>query len=141
MTLSGLDAAGSFSGPCTALLVNPQGCAARFGRPVEIGAAVQLEGLPAARCVTAQVVNCISPGEYDKFWILGLALDEPGNVWGIEIPPEDWNEDTPASEGDTASGDHLYGTARRRIKNLGKAAGKAKSLLRMFRQFTTHQGF
>jgi hypothetical protein len=86
-------------------------------------------------------VNCISPGEYEKFWILGLALDEPGNVWGIKQPPEDWNEDTPTTEGDSASGDHLYRTARRRIKDLGKATGKGKFLLRMFRQFTTHQGF
>jgi hypothetical protein len=35
-------------------------------------------------------VNCISLGEYEKFWLLGLTLDEPGNVWGIEKPPEDW---------------------------------------------------
>jgi len=49
-----------------------------------------LEGLPEKRSVTAQVVNCISLGEYEKFWFLGLALDEPGNVWGIATPPEDW---------------------------------------------------
>jgi hypothetical protein len=62
----------------------------RFARPLELGAAVQLEGLPTKAVVTARVVNCISLGEYEKFWLLGLALDEPGNVWGIEKPPEDW---------------------------------------------------
>jgi len=36
-------------------------------------------------------VNCFWPGEFAKFWVLGLALDEPGNVWGIETPPEDWH--------------------------------------------------
>jgi hypothetical protein len=40
--------------------------------------------------VIARVVNCISLGEYEKFWLLGLVLDEPGNVWGIDNPPEDW---------------------------------------------------
>lgn len=49
-----------------------------------------MEGLPIKCKVTARVVNCISLGECERFWILGLALDEPGNVWGIETPPDDW---------------------------------------------------
>ena len=72
------------------ILANPQGCGLRYGRQLEIGTRVRLEGLPAKRSVTAQVVNRISLGEYEKFWLLGLALDEPGNVWGIDKPPEDW---------------------------------------------------
>jgi hypothetical protein len=36
-------------------------------------------------------VNSISLGEYEKVSLLGLALDEPGNVWGIKTPPEDWH--------------------------------------------------
>ena len=141
MTLRSLDAVPPFSEACTAFLINPQGCAARFGRPLEIGAAVQLEGLAGGRSVTGHVVNCISPGEYEKFWILGLALDEPGNVWGIESPPEDWNEDTPTTKGDGAPGDPLFRTAHRRIKDLRKTTGKAKFLLRIFRQFPTHESF
>src|ERR1700722_15649724 len=95
ITLTSLDAVHPFSEPCTAFLVNPQGCAARFDRPLEIGAAVQLDGLPAETKVIARVVNCFWPGEFAKFWILGLALDDPGNVWGIEPPPEDWHIDVP----------------------------------------------
>jgi hypothetical protein len=49
-----------------------------------------LEGLPASTDITASVVNCISMGEYERLWLLGLALDQPGNVWGIQSPPEDW---------------------------------------------------
>src|SRR5947209_4594544 len=86
LTLASLDVAHPFSDPCLVILVNPLGCAARFGRSLEIGAAVELNGLPAKGKVTARVVNCISLGEYEKFWCIGLALDEPGNVWGIEIP-------------------------------------------------------
>jgi hypothetical protein len=85
-----MDPAHPFSERCLTLLVNPQGCAARFRRPLEIGAAVRLDDLPAGTSVTARVVNCIQIGDYEKFWLLGLALDEPGNVWGIKTPPEDW---------------------------------------------------
>lgn len=90
VTLVKPDPTQPLSEQCLVILVNPQGCAARFGRSLEIGAAVRLEGLPANWNVTARVVNCISMGEYEKLWLLGLALDEPGNVWGIESPPEDW---------------------------------------------------
>ena len=90
VTLTSADPTQPFSDPCLVILANPQGCAARFPRPVEVGAAVRLEGLPASGNVTARVVNCISVGEYEKLWLLGLALDEPGNIWGIQSPPQDW---------------------------------------------------
>lgn len=91
--LISLDPANPFSEEGVTLLVNPQGCAARFGRPLEIGAAIRLEGLPVGRSVEARVVNCIKPGKYEKFWVLGLTLDEPGNVWGVESPPADWHHE------------------------------------------------
>jgi hypothetical protein len=53
-------------------------------------AEVRLEALPLDGNVTARVVNCISMGAYEKLWLLGLALNEPGNVWGIQSPPNDW---------------------------------------------------
>ncbi len=90
ITLTSLDPIHPFTEPCLAILVNPQGCAVRFRRPVEIGAAVRLEGLPARTNITSRVVNSISIGDFEKLWLLGLALDEPGNVWGIKTPPEDW---------------------------------------------------
>ncbi len=90
VTLTALDPSQPFSGECLVILVNPQGCAARVVRPLEIGAAVRLEGLPASTGITARVVNCISMGQYEKLWLLGLALDEPSNVWGVQSPPHDW---------------------------------------------------
>jgi len=90
IALASVDPGHPFSERCLIILVNPQGCAARFGRPLEVGSAVRLEGLPASTSVTARVVNCISMGEYEKRWLLGLALDEPGNVWDIQSPPQDW---------------------------------------------------
>src|SRR5438067_11444452 len=65
LTLASLDVAHAFSDPCLVILVNPQGCAARFGRPLKIGAAVELKDLPVKAKVTARVVNCISIGEYE----------------------------------------------------------------------------
>jgi hypothetical protein len=89
-TLIGLDLLHPLSEACQVILVNLRGCAVRFSRPVARGTAVSLEGLPTATNVRAQVVHCISLGQHEKLWILGLALDEPGNVWGIETVPEDW---------------------------------------------------
>lgn len=80
-----------FSDSCVVVLVNPYGCAARFPHRVDVGATVRLDDLPTKASVTARVVSCISFGESEKFCLLGLALNEPGNVWGVERPPEDWN--------------------------------------------------
>jgi hypothetical protein len=90
LTLSSLDTAHPFAEPCLVVVINPQGCGLKFIRPLEIGTRVRLDGLPGNRSVTAQVVTSISLGEYEKFWFLGLSLDEHGNVWGITNPPEDW---------------------------------------------------
>jgi hypothetical protein len=89
ITLKSLDADHHFSESGTVILINPQGCGVRLGRPVEVGTTVRLEGLPNGN-ITAQVVNCISLGEHEKFWLLGMALDQPGNVWGVQKPPKDW---------------------------------------------------
>jgi hypothetical protein len=80
---------------CLIIVANPQGCGLKLKGPLEVGTRVQIQDLPITRNVIARVVSCISLGEYEKFWFLGLALDEPGNVWGIEKVPEDWN--TPPS--------------------------------------------
>ena len=88
--LTSLDPAHPFMEKGQTLVVNPQGCGVKFGRAVEVGTAVQLDGLPGVGSVTARVANCISLGEESKLWLLGLALDQPGNVWGVQSPPADW---------------------------------------------------
>jgi hypothetical protein len=62
----------------------------RSSRPPEVGTSVGLRGLPANGSAQARVVNGISLGQYEKSWRLGLALEKPGNVWGVPAPPEDW---------------------------------------------------
>lgn len=88
-TLTSLDPLHAFSEPCLIILVNLQGCAASFRHPLEVGTAVKLQGLPGGNA-SARIVNCISLGKYAHSWLLGLTLDEPGNVWGVAAPPEDW---------------------------------------------------
>lgn len=91
VTLTSLDATKWFSQSGLVILANQHGCAVRIRRSVAVGTPVILEGLPSSRKMAAgRVVNCISLGEYEHFWLLGLELQDPGNVWGIEAPPDDW---------------------------------------------------
>jgi hypothetical protein len=79
-----------FSEPCQTLVVNPQGCGLRFTRALEIGSLVGLEKLPGGHRATAKVATCLPIGSDSKSWLIGVALDEPGNVWGVAEPPADW---------------------------------------------------
>jgi hypothetical protein len=92
ITLTSVDPREPFSHSCHIILANLRGCAARSTRPVAAGTVVHLDGLPIGTQVPARVVNCISLGEFEKIWLLGLALNEFGNVWGIETVPEDWEQ-------------------------------------------------
>ena len=80
ITLHSLDPAYPLSERGEIILVNLRGCAARFTHAVRIGSTVELQGLPANTNVTARIVNCISVLKRDNLWLLGLELDEPGNV-------------------------------------------------------------
>jgi len=92
IVLTSLDPGDPFSHACHIILANLRGCAVRSPHPVAIGTGVHLDGLPAGGPVAARVINCISLGEFEKMWLLSLALDAPGNVWGIEPVPEDWTQ-------------------------------------------------
>jgi hypothetical protein len=75
---------------CRIIVISPQECGIRFGRSLELGTRVQLQGLPTNLNVIARVANCTDLRPYEKFWFIQLTLDEPGNVWGIKDPPADW---------------------------------------------------
>ncbi len=92
VTVTSLNPHEPFSEPCQIILANLHGCAARSPRPIGIGTTVDLRGLPGNHTASAHVVNCFSLGKFERLWILGLALEEPGNVWGVEDVPEDWDE-------------------------------------------------
>ena len=88
IVLIGLVPACTFFEACLVILANPQGCAVRSRRPLEVGATVRLDGLPAKTAVTARVVMCISMGDDRELWLLGLALDEPAMSGVLNHPPK-----------------------------------------------------
>ena len=38
----------------------------------------------------ARVANCLPLGTDGKAFLVGLALETPGNVWGVQKTPADW---------------------------------------------------
>lgn len=88
--LTSLDPAVEFSEQCHTLIVNTQGCGVRLTHRLDPGVEVRLDELPTGSVVTARVANCVPIGAEGKYWVVGLALDQPGNVWGIHPAPADW---------------------------------------------------
>jgi hypothetical protein len=72
------------------LVVNPQGCGIRLSRALGPGTRVLLDGLPGGASAYARVANCLPLGTDGKAFLVGLALETPGNVWGIQKTPADW---------------------------------------------------
>lgn len=94
LRVTSLDPATPFSESGHTLVLNPQGCGVRLTRALEPGLAVSLDHLPAGKSVTARVANCVPLGTGGLWWMVGIALDEPGNVWGIRPAPADWDSES-----------------------------------------------
>jgi hypothetical protein len=86
-----LDPAVEFSENCQTLVVNTQGCGVRLDSKLETGTRVQLE-LATGQSATAFVANSVPLGSDGKFHLVGIALEEPGNIWGLFPCPPDWGE-------------------------------------------------
>jgi hypothetical protein len=97
LRVSSLNGGTPFSEPAHTLVINSQGCGVRLSRPLEPGQAVSLNDLPNGKSVTARVANCVVLGAGSKCWVVGLALDEPGNIWGIHPAPADWGSEPVAA--------------------------------------------
>jgi hypothetical protein len=90
LRLATLSPAPVFAEESHTLVVNPQGCGVKLSRALDPGTRVLLDGLPGGLQATARVANCLPLGTDGRFFLLGLALENPGNVWGIKNPPQDW---------------------------------------------------
>jgi hypothetical protein len=88
--ISSLDPAVEFSERCYTLIVNIEGCGARLSRALEPGLRVCLDELPCGLTVPALVANCVPLGNEGKYWLVGLALEQRGNIWCIRPAPKDW---------------------------------------------------
>ena len=72
---------------CQTVVVNCEGCGLRLTRPVEVGLQVSIEDLPGGISARARVTSCVALG---KDWLVGVELEERGNVWSIRPAPADW---------------------------------------------------
>jgi hypothetical protein len=100
LRITSLDKNAPFAEQCHTLILNLQGCGVRMGRHVNPGVHVEVETVTGNR-VPAVVVNSLALGNDGKYWLVGLALEEPGNVWGLNPAPADWGAPKlvgPASE-------------------------------------------
>jgi hypothetical protein len=82
-----LDPAAGLSEHCQTVVVNCEGCGVRLPRAVEVGLLVSIEDLPGGLRAKARVTSCVALG---KDWLVGIELEQRGNVWSIQPAPADW---------------------------------------------------
>jgi hypothetical protein len=90
ITVTSMDRKNSFSGECLALLISPQGCGLRTSQGLPLETPVLLNDLPGGRTASGRVASCLPLGSDGKYFLIGVALYNHGNVWGIPNPPDDW---------------------------------------------------
>lgn len=91
VSVTSVDRMRPFAERCVMLVVSAQGCGFRSTRPVQLETPIMISDLPAGGSAMARVANCLPLGNDGKFYLIGAALYNAGNVWGIADPPEDWN--------------------------------------------------
>jgi hypothetical protein len=88
--VASLDPEIPFSEQCHTLVVNTEGCGVRLTQPLEPGLSVLLDELPGGTSAPARVANCVPLGTEGKYWLVGIALDQPANIWCIHPAPANW---------------------------------------------------
>jgi hypothetical protein len=89
VSVTSLDRRRPFVERCIVLVVSAQGCGFRSSQALQLETPIMLGDLPGANSVTGRVASCVPLGN-DAF-LVGVALYNHGNVWGITDAPEDWN--------------------------------------------------
>ena len=101
MIVTSMDRRHPFSAECIVIVVSPQGCGFRALQALPLETPVLLGGLPGGGTASGRVASCLPLGTDGKYFLIGVALYNRGNVWGIADPPQDWNcaasSDAPAS--------------------------------------------
>jgi hypothetical protein len=91
ITVTSLDRKHVFAAECVALVVSAQGCGFRTPQALPLETPVLLSNLPGGATASGRVANCLPLGSEGKQFLIGVALYNSGNVWGIADPPADWN--------------------------------------------------
>jgi len=89
--VTSMDRRHPFSSECVALVVGPQGCGFRASQGLPLETPVLLGDLPGGGSASGRVASCLPLGNDGKYYLIGVALYNHGNVWGIIDPPADWN--------------------------------------------------
>jgi len=92
--LTSLDPRTIFSERCQTIVVNSHGCGLRSSRAIPTGIPVRLEILTGKGTATARIVGSAPVGTDRTVWMVGVELDQPGNIWGVHPAPLDWQSQT-----------------------------------------------
>jgi hypothetical protein len=130
VTVISLDRKHPFSAKCLALVVSPQGCGFRASQSLPLETPVLLNDLPGGGSASARVATCLPLGNDKKYFLIGVALYNHGNVWGIANPPEDWNSApnpaaTPAAGADKSANNPAAKSGNAWPYNLFSGQGEA----------------
>jgi PilZ domain len=98
LLVTSLSSKAKFLEDCATVVVNAHGCGITAPRPLDLGTRVSLEIPSTKQTTTARVVEVVQLDQDQRSWLLGLALDKPGNFWGIQYAPADWQAESPGDE-------------------------------------------
>ncbi len=101
VNVTSLDRRHPFVAQCTAIVISPQGCGLRTTQALPIETPVMISDLPGGGSASARVASCLPLGNDGKHFLIGVSMYNPGNIWRIPDPPEDWN--CPASDAPAAA--------------------------------------
>jgi len=93
VTVTSMDRRNPFSATCDALIVSAQGCGLRASQALPLETPILLSNLPGGASASARVASCLPLGHDGKQFLIGVSLYNPGNIWGIANPPQDWDCD------------------------------------------------
>jgi len=93
VTVTSMDRRHQFSATCDALVVSAQGCGLRASQALPLETPILLSDLPGGASASARVASCLPLGHDGKQFLIGVSLYNPGNIWGIANPPQDWDCD------------------------------------------------
>ena len=104
VTISGKDAAGNtFKENTRTLCINKQGAKLATVHQLGLGAEISLENLALKETAKANIVWLGEKRGPTNSSEIGIQLLHAGNIWGIEFPPGDWEEDRPITAPSKAS--------------------------------------
>ncbi|MGH9812642.1 MAG: hypothetical protein ACRD4T_05845, partial [Candidatus Acidiferrales bacterium] len=88
--MTSLDPDRPYSESCRTFVVNSHGCGLRAPQPLPLQTPVRLDVGAGKASAQARVVMCAPAKDEKDVWELGIELDSPENIWGIQFPPSDW---------------------------------------------------